>query len=193
MWICPNCENEIDSLDYSVDTRESGYVSLYNREGECDTDSYESQDSEWQGSVDYHCPECNEQVDLDDLTLSQEEEEEEETKKETKEELEEEKFNIIKPEISLQTEKNNIDQTENTMICKHCFYVFVYSTEKYGNSEEFLDCPNCGEQNSEKEYKKLIADRFFEKIKIKRLRRKAKGVKKKYAKKTNGRRIRPMG
>lgn len=183
MWKCPNCSNEIDSLCYSVETRENGYVNLYDNEGLCQASDYESNDNDWTGDVEYCCPECDEYVNLSDLILITDEEKELE---EEKKELEEEKFNIIKPEINLQIEKNNIDQTENTMICKHCFYVFVYSTEKNGSNEDFTDCPNCGQQNNKEEYKKLIISRFFEKIKIKRLR-------KKHAKKTKSRRVKPLG
>lgn len=188
MWKCPLCENEIEHLDYDVDSREWGSCDLSNSE-EPETSNFEQSDSEWSGDVSYRCPECNEEINLSDLLPVKTEQEEE---KPIKRELEEEKFNIIKPEINLQIEKNNIDQTENTMICKHCFYVFVYSTENYSNEEDFHNCPNCEEQNNKKEYKKLITDRFFEKIKIKKLCRKANYVKKKYAKKTKGRRIKPV-
>ena len=191
MWKCPKCENEIDDLDFSVQTREWGNVSLLdpeNENSECDENgvsNYETSDSEWTGDVCFSCPECSEEIELGELIPVMNDNNEEEKQEEKK--LEEEKFNIIAPQKNLQTNRNNnTDQIESIMICKHCLHVFVYSDEKYGNGDEdmFFDCPSCGLQNSKKEYKELIATRHYEKIKIKRI--------KKYAKKTKSRRLQPM-
>ena len=186
MWKCPSCENEIENLDYEVSAREWGYASLHDpndENSEAEIDEHEQSDSEWTDGVSYYCPECNEEVALSDLILVKTEQEKEKPKKE---ELEEEKFKIIKPEIEIQVQRGNTDQTDSTMICKHCYYVFVYSTGKYGEAEEFTDCPNCGKQNNREEYKQLIKDRFFEQIKIKKL-------KKKHGKKIKGRRLKLVG
>ena len=185
-WKCPSCGNEIENLDYEVRAREWGYASLsnpQNENSEARINEHEQSDSEWTNDVDYYCPECNEEVALSDLVLVKTEQEKEKPKKE---ELEEEKFKIIKPEIEIQVQRGNTDQTDSTMICKHCYYVFVYSTEKYGGPEEFTDCPNCGKQNNREEYKQLIKNRFFEQIKIKKL-------KKKHGKKIKGRRLKLVG
>ena len=186
MWKCPSCENEIETLDYEVPAREWGSAYLSepdNENSEAEMNNHETSNSEWTDDVNYFCPECNEEVDLSDLILVKTEQEKEKPKKE---ELEEEKFNIIKPEIEIQVQRRSTDQTDSTMICKHCYYVFVYFTEKYGKAEEFTDCPNCGKQNNRKEYKQMIKDRFFEQIKIKKL-------KKKHGKKIKGRRLKLVG
>ena len=70
MWKCPRCENEIENLDYSVQTREWGYVNLSEPEDEnsqCDTENYESNDSEWTGDTSFSCPECSNDIELDEL------------------------------------------------------------------------------------------------------------------------------
>mgnify|MGYP001559273884 CR=1 FL=1 len=184
MWKCPRCENEIDNLDYSVQTREWGCVNLSEPEDEnsqCDTENYESNDSEWTGDTSFSCPECSNDIELDELIPVINEEEKKEDNK-----LEEEKFNIIAPTRNLQVKRENIsNHTESIMICKHCLHAFVYSNEKYGdNEDEFFDCPQCGLQNNKKEYQERIQSRYYEKIKIKRI--------KKHAKKTKSRRLQPV-
>lgn len=179
MWICPNCEKKIDSLDYSVSVSETGYCSLSSidedtKKGDCETSDHESNDTSWSGDPEYFCPECSEDVDINEMKPDFEKEEIPKIPL-----LEEEKFDIIKPEKNIQIENNphQSNTTDSTMICKHCLYVYVYANEKYGNNEEFIDCPKCGESNEKKEYLKLIQNRFYEQIKIKRI--------KKHAKKTN--------
>lgn len=187
MWICPNCEREIEYVEYSSECREWGSASLIEsneNDEEAETCDYEQNDSETTGDTTYSCPECSADISISDLRPAKTESEEEKTPK--KEELEEEKFDIIKPEIKIQVQERNTDQTDSTMICKHCYYVFVYSTGKYGGNEEFTDCPNCGKQNNREEYKQLIKDRFFEQIKIKKL-------KKKHGKKIKGRCLKLVG
>lgn len=186
MWKCPYCENEIDTLDYSVEVREWGYVNLSDDNGNCQTEDYESRDNEWNGDPEFSCPECSEIIEPSELTLVEENETEEKEEKEEEKKLEEEKFNIIKPEKELQLTNKGSNQIENTMICKHCFYVFAYSDKTHDHEkEEQIDCPSCGEPNNVEEYKALIETRYFEKLKVKKLKR--------HAKKTKSRRLKPLG
>lgn len=176
MWKCPSCENEIECLDYSTATREWGSCTLFsaNNNGEITTETknFEQSNNEWSGDIEYFCPECQEEINLSNLLLVKtEQKDKDEEKKEESKELEEEKFNIIEPKIKLQTEdKNHMDHCNSTIICKSCNYFFVSSTEKYGDTKEFVDCPKCETPNNEDEYRKLIKDGFFEKKKIKKLR-----------------------
>lgn len=188
MWICPNCEEEIDSLDYSVEVREWGRAYLTNsdsngEEEEADITDHEQDDSEWRGGVEYMCPECQNDVSLSELKPSKTEKEAEPDVSQ----LEEERFNIIKPEKELQVSNRRYEQNETdlTMICKHCLYAFVYSSGRYDEGEDFIDCPKCNQTNSRKEYMKLIESRHYENVKIKRI--------KKYAKKTKSRRKQLVG
>ena len=69
MPYCPECNREIDHLNY-----EAGYTEYGNEWGTCDTDgsSWECSDSECSerntdDEVSYRCPECDVEVDPDEL------------------------------------------------------------------------------------------------------------------------------
>lgn len=63
-FVCPNCSELIEGLDYSSNVREYGSVSL-NLSG---VDDYNSHDSETQ-DTDFFCPECNDQVNESNIAI----------------------------------------------------------------------------------------------------------------------------
>ena len=68
---CPECQRLIDHLCYAVDLREYGSCNF-------DGGDFNFNDSNYNGSPDYSCPECGDMIDLDDLIDPDEEEDGEE-------------------------------------------------------------------------------------------------------------------
>lgn len=189
MWKCPHCEEEIDSLSYSVATTsyEYGSASLAGCKREdyisdpnhtwmhwemiTDHSSDDYGDTNWDGDCEYRCPECDNEIsDIDSLIwigIS----EQIELKKEK--EPEETLHKIIPPKNYIVKDEISKDATESSIICKHCFHIFVHDIERrYREKDEkdFCECPKCGEQNSPQEFKELLAKGFFSNnaIKIKK-------------------------
>ena len=171
MWKCPRCEVEIDHLEYSVDTsgREYGSADLSSDNQEDTSDivvdhSYcDSGDSNWEGSCEYQCSECGEDVDPGDLIWINEEDDEDEEEDEEiviPQEPEETGFKIITPEYDIIKREEPKDSSNSTIICKECKRPFCCDEDSYGG-ERFSECPNCGTSNTVKEYKELLLKDFF--------------------------------
>ena len=72
MWTCPNCGEPIDYVDYSEPMVQYGRADLPNRrmEGNQHISSYidyNYNDSDNNGDTTHHCPECDEEINVDDL------------------------------------------------------------------------------------------------------------------------------
>lgn len=176
-WKCPSCETEIDHLCYNVQTTSSEYGSAYlNDHPKKKEDPYyekitehdyqDGGDTEWDGSPEYECPECNHRTDPENLIWFDSETEKEEAKKKS-EEPEETLHNIVKPKNSIIQNEISKDITDSSIICKKCSHVFIYDIEKEyfrtKEKENFLECPNCGQVNSLEEFKELLEKGTFNK------------------------------
>lgn len=179
MWKCPNCEANIEYLNYDVDTRESGTANLTRREMiDGRIEEHNIDDTEWNGSVEYQCPECENCINPDNLIWNTGEttapnpvivKEPEEIPP------------IVKPIQEIQINyRGQEDQSKSTMICKHCFHVFIYRAGKargwVDEDGEYFDCPKCGLQNNKKEYLMLIETRYFNHIKTIKLKKHVKKI-----------------
>jgi hypothetical protein len=187
MWICPNCEEEITCLKYEVNTSsyEYGDADLSDhditdgsdRNKIIDFNCNGCGDNSWDGTPQYTCPLCNDNISLnqiqwvpnDDETLT--EKKQEEKKKEKPEEPEETLHNIIKG-IDLGGEKGfRHNQTDSIMICKKCIKPFPFETTKNNGNDEYFECPHCGVTNSYKEYRNFLREgKFGRKVKEIRLK-----------------------
>lgn len=184
MYLCPSCEKEITYLKFSVavESYDYGTADLPNRKlksGESlnfiiDYNTDDSGDSNWNGNPEHECPHCENNIRLSELVWIEPEEKEEIIEKEkpkpTPPEPEETLHKIIKPEIILNIEtesgfrNQNQDQTKIIMICKHCFYSFMYELKKKDNmfpEEESYECPRCSQTTTGKEYYNLLQKGFF--------------------------------
>lgn len=175
MWICPECDAEIDFLHYNVNTNSSEYGSVdlsdekQTRRGDIVTDynSDDYGDSEWSDDPNYRCPECDNDVDPTDLIWKGDEEDEEDDDKPKPEpEPEETLHKIIVPKKNIM--KTDLPKTtEDSIICKNkkCLHVFIIDTSRNyhdGNDDdETFDCPRCSTSNTLQEYKELLASGYF--------------------------------
>ena len=176
-WKCPHCEEEIETLDYSVPTSQTEYGTAYINDKEkatpteqnpdpyyeriVDHESGDNSDVEWDGSPEYSCPRCQRSINEDELIWFEDENTQKEKKKET--EPEESLHKIIKPENYIIKDEISKDFSESSIVCKNCFHMFVFETENsYSrNIEEIYNCPKCNEQNSLKEFRILLEKGFF--------------------------------
>ena len=86
MWKCPECLHELTSLAYNVYTSSSEYgtaeLSDHNQESNRDKiyehECNDNGDTEWTDTPNYTCPECDNEIDLDDLKWVDEDEEDNE-------------------------------------------------------------------------------------------------------------------
>lgn len=162
-WKCPNCENEIEYLEYRVTITGTEYGTI---DLSSDTNDrlceHSSEDDSYNrdGDYTYTCPNCDDELNPEDLIWISKEKVIEEIKKEIIEEkLEEEEFDIIKPKENIFT--NKIPVKSDNLICKKCFHAFVIESNYMGFSEDFFDCPKCGTPNTIDEYKKLIEENHY--------------------------------
>lgn len=167
-WQCPECKEEISRLNYSVNTSGSEYGSAdlntqkVIRNRITDYDSQDNDNTEWSDTPDYSCPECSDDVDIDDLIWTDEDEEE---KPKIKLE-EEETHNIITPQNQI-IRHDRLTSIDDNMICENCKHIFVTDTE-YNDNEESVTCPKCGTENSKEDYKNHIESGFFNQLTIKK-------------------------
>jgi uncharacterized protein YbaR (Trm112 family) len=172
MWKCPNCNNEIESLQYHVNTQSSEYgtAELSEKKQErgdivTDYNSDDYGDSDWDGSPEYTCPECDNDVSLNELIWVDEDDEEENNKPKPEPEPEETLHKIILPENNI-IKSDLPRQAEDSIICKNCRHIFVieetyrpgYGREK---DEEIFECPKCSTSTTLDEYKKLLTNGYF--------------------------------
>ena len=174
-WKCPSCDEEINSLNYTVNTVGSEYGDATlsnsepgpgrtNREIVVDHDYSDSGDNNWDGEPDYTCPECSDDIVPSTLIWIEPEEIEEEEKPKN---LEEESHNIIKPITNIIRSNDSIsrDLLDFTLICKKCNHIFVYDAgeDHYRTDldKQFYECPNCATQNSPSEFLTLLKEGFF--------------------------------
>lgn len=73
-WICPNCENEIEYLDFTASTQGWGSGSAMlkkenneNRNNRIDYTDYNDSGTDETDNFEYKCPECDNNVDPSDL------------------------------------------------------------------------------------------------------------------------------
>lgn len=187
VWKCPQCNCAIETLNYNVgiSSHEYGTASLTDEKPKRNTRYYDiavehnsddQGDSNWEGSPNYSCPECDEEIEIKDLIwIGKEKKPCEKCKKEIKNcncsEPEETKFKIILAKHIIIDDDKAKDSSSSTIICKKCKHIFVaFGGEKdwsekysYGNkeTEESCECPKCGTTNSIKEFQQLIKDNFF--------------------------------
>ena len=168
MWKCPECKHEIKELQYQVSTQSSEYgtaslsekFEITNYKIIYDHNNDDQGDTEWDGSPEYTCPECENEVDPTELIWVIEDEEE--NKPEIPPEPEETLFKIICPKIQIIRKECPKDSSCSTLICKNCKHIFVCDTANdYDNGGTF-ECPKCYETNTVKEYKELLLKGFFE-------------------------------
>ena len=177
MWKCPECEHEIEHLQYHVNTQSSEYgtADLSDTKQErgdivCDYNSDDYGDSDWDGSPEYTCPECDNDVSLSDLIWVNEDDDEEEKPKVKKEpEPEETLHKIIRPERDI-IKSDLPKSTEESIICKNkkCLHVFVIEEtgtyqRRYNNEndDEIFECPKCSTSITLEEYKKLLNSNYY--------------------------------
>lgn len=163
MWKCKYCNEEIEHLCYKAYTtgREYGDAILEDPDPDqeeasiCDWEYNDSETTETSDYV-YSCPECDHDINLDELIPITNEEREKAKIKE--EEPEETKHNIIKPKNEILLEERPRDGSLNGIICKKCKHIFVYEPKAYYDtqSDEFFECPKCGTTTSKKEYLETI-------------------------------------
>ena len=164
-WKCPNCEEEIETLDYDVGITATEYGTAYLNEEKSteentrdivvDWDSNDMGNTDSNGDYEYRCPECQEEINPDRLIWIEEEEEEEKKEIKKPEELEETKHNIIRPKTPIIIECN-INNNNSSMICKECSHIIIYDDMNY--SDEFPECPKCGTVNSIQEFRKKLSE-----------------------------------
>jgi hypothetical protein len=174
MWKCPNCNNEVDHLQYSVNTCSNEYGTadlsdkkeIGKRNIVCDYNSDDYGDSDWNGDPEYTCPECDDEIDPEDLIWENDNEENEEEKPKTEPEPEETLHKIITP-------LKNIIKTDlpksikGSIICKNkkCLHIFVVEEEKYkclgDNDEVTFECPKCSTSMTHEEYENLLDNDYY--------------------------------
>jgi hypothetical protein len=178
MWICPECDAEIEKLCYDVSTNSSEYGTAYltdekkesRRDIVTDHESEDGGDTEWSDDPNYRCPECDNDIDPVNLIWKNDDEDEDEDDDKPKPEPEPEetlhkiivpKKNIMKTDLPKSTEDSSI-------ICKNkkCLHVFIINTSRggyYNNTDEgeTFDCPRCSTSNTLEEYKELLASGYF--------------------------------
>ena len=180
-WKCPECEEYLEYIKYSVDTsgREYGIADLNNSPSAnvIDTvtrsnydliEDYSCDDNDggsWEGSPDFECPHCNHTLDINDIVW-----EIEETPVVTKMKaqlqegiLEETIHNIIGPTTKIIDNSFN-SKRESSIICKECKHLYVYNTgNRYDSSSGESSCPKCGTENTVAEFQLLAEEGFFDK------------------------------
>lgn len=175
-WKCPNCDDCIDNLDYTVDTQGTEYGTAYIRVESrretpenieapeiSDYNSSQSNDGDWSGDVTYECPLCNFELSLSDLIwVSDEEILDEEPTNITKPTTEPEECNhvLISPENSLRRNTFKPKKPDGTILCKACRHMYICDDGRYPQ-ELYTTCPKCGEENSTVEFNELLKTGFF--------------------------------
>lgn len=156
MWKCKYCNEEIEHLCYKAYTegREYGDAILEDPDPDqeeasiCDWEYNDSETTETSDYI-YSCPECNHNINLDELIPVTNEEREKAKIKE--EEPEETKHNIIKPKNEIMVQGKPRDTSLEGIICENCKHIFVYQFDLYGK-EEFIECPKCEATTSAQKY-----------------------------------------
>lgn len=165
MWKCKYCNEEIDYLNYKAYTegREYGDAHLENPEpgqepgDEVTISDWEYCDSETTETSDYiySCPECNHDINLDELIPVTNEEREKEKAKIKEEEPEETTHKIIKPKNEIMVQGKPKDASLEGIICEKCKHIFVYQFN-YGSMDEYIECPQCGTTTTANKYLETI-------------------------------------
>lgn len=129
---CPNCEAEIESVDYEKSGYEYGSYNPTTGEENC-------HDTSFDGDCYYKCPECDEEIDPDDLEEWNEDDEEAECSDEHLAEIRE-------PDIpNLFTKDDNDHYLKGITVCKHCGQGYEFQDE-----EKEAECSKCGNSLSKK-------------------------------------------
>lgn len=168
MWKCPECEEEITSLNYWVSTNSSEYGDAElsdkketNRRDIIIDHNYNDQgDTDWNDEPEYRCPECDELVEPTELIWVGNDHEEEEKEK-PEPEPEETLHKIITPKQNFIRKDLPKDSTNSTIICKQCKNIFIFDIGTDYTYEEFCECPKCFTTNSPEEYKELLKNGYF--------------------------------
>lgn len=176
MWKCPNCNHELERLDYHVNTQSSEYGTADLSDTKqirgdivVDYNSDDYGDNEWDGSPEYTCPECDNDVSLSDLIWVNDDDEEEEEKPKLPPEPEETLHKIIKPSKDI-IKTDMPKSTEDSIICKNkkCLHVFVieesdtYQRRRNNiDDDELFECPKCSTSITLEEYKKLLNSGYY--------------------------------
>ncbi len=156
MFKCPGCNETINYLDYDIPIsgNEWGSCSLRkDQSGQIITEDFEYSDSSYDldGSYEYKCPECSNDLNLNDLIEIDPEEladrEEKENKTEDYGEENPRAQTKSTEDKALFTHKFREDLiTQATGICPKCKYIFLKEIDiRAFNTEEQKNqtCPNC--------------------------------------------------
>lgn len=172
MWKCPNCEDEINYIEYKVRCKQIEYGIAYLTKDErerCKATDHENQDLdeyEWTEEPEYDCPLCGERITLE-LIIEEEDNNDDNNENTTKRNkpiyFPEEKHNIISPKITI-SEENIRDISYSNIMCKKCNHIHVNEEPE----KAFIECPKCGELNSKEEFKKLLKNNYFNKKHVKK-------------------------
>ena len=140
-----------------------------------DHDYDECSDSDWNGDPEYTCRECEHEIILTDLIWVEQTEESirepiittttiPPTSDQKQDEMEETTHAIIKPAQPIQRNGSVLADLDCLILCKNCFHVLILNDnyqQVHQNSEYFVDCPECGETTSNKEYIKLAEEGYY--------------------------------
>lgn len=134
---CPNCEAEISHLN----VEQSGYqYGSYNIETQ-DSDFSDSE-FDFDGDYYYKCPECNDEVDPNDLEECNEDNEDEEDEENSSKMV----IEIKEPNIpNLFTKNDNECWKRDIAVCKKCGQGYEFQDE-----EKEAECSKCGQALSKK-------------------------------------------
>lgn len=181
MWKCPHCETKLDQLKYSVGTVSTEYgdatltdtrpESQTNRTDMVDDHNHcDDGDTDWDGSPNYECPECDREVGLNELVWFDDEEESETSTTATIEENP--NTDTVKSDwkrVFMESSNNfggqnaNEDKImNNCLICPRCAYFFARS---HGNDETAV-CPECNKAFDIKQSLRNVENRLGRGLRI---------------------------
>lgn len=160
---CPHCEEEIDYLNYTVESSENGtaspYKSRHNSEIEFDHNTH---DSSWNGDPTYECPECGRSLNRDSLIqITPETPPKIEVPKEPEDAVESQTKIILKTE----GQRNNAYDMSNLGLvvcdnkdCRHMFCPFSGKKDYWNrNKDSIAICSKCGKElNIHENIEKII-------------------------------------
>lgn len=157
-YTCPECDHEIDRLDYNVETNELGTMlwgeDSANADEIRDRSEHNCDDNEWVGDVVYRCPECETEINLDSIIITPigSRESDEEENEEVSGKVEQTYDSLDLSEDSSVSNKTNVVQkiqcnfTSNEnfkeglcVTCPKCKHDILVD-----RNEVLEECPNCG-------------------------------------------------
>lgn len=183
MWECPECNELIEHLSYSVPTTAiefgSAYLTSRRNETERITDhDFDSNDNDgWDGRPSYSCPECDCELSPASLVWNEGECDDELEDEECdcnqytcqecrgrqirEDDDQESSHEIIRPKSNIVRNEIPKDISESSILCKECRHIIIIDDESNCGVN---DCPKCGTTNTTLEYEDLVEKGFFSTI-----------------------------